>query len=89
MHQSFVSTAPPPTGKGEDNDFTFQSPGISPALWGQADDNNPSLSPALHNRKSHLVKFLNVITPALPRLCADNQKVIILHLSPAIQQLFP
>ena len=23
MHQSFVSTAPPPTGKGGDNDFSL------------------------------------------------------------------
>ena len=41
MHQSFVSTAPPPTGMGGDSDF-FQSPGISPALWGQADGNKNS-----------------------------------------------
>ena len=38
MHLSFVSTAPLTTGMGGDNGFTFQSPGISPALWGQADD---------------------------------------------------
>ena len=55
MHQSFVSTASPPTGKG--GMMTFQSLGISPALWGQADDNNPALSSR--------VKFLNVIIPAL------------------------
>ena len=30
--------------------FTFQSPVISPALWGQADGNNPALCPTLHNR---------------------------------------
>ena len=53
MHQSFVSTAPPPTGKG--GIMNFQSLGISPALWGQADDNNPALS--------FRVKFLNVIIP--------------------------
>ena len=55
MHQSFVSTAPPPAGKG--GIMIFQSLGISPALWGQADDNNPALS--------FRVKFLNVINPAL------------------------
>ena len=32
--------------------FTFQSPGISPALWGQADGNNPAVCPTLRNRKS-------------------------------------
>ena len=42
---------PPPTGMGGDNDFTFQSPGISPALWEQADGYNPALSHTLHNRK--------------------------------------
>ena len=53
MHQSFVSTAPPPTGMGGDNGFTFQSPVISPALWGQANDNNPALYPtaAVHLRR--------------------------------------
>ena len=35
----------PPTGMGGEIGFTFQSPGISPALWGQADDNNPALAP--------------------------------------------
>ena len=55
MHQSYVSTAPPPTGKG--GIMTFQSDGISPALWGQADENNPAFSSR--------VKFLNVIIPAL------------------------
>ena len=70
MHQSFVSTAPPPTGKG--GIITFHSPGISPALWGQADDNNPALSPALHNTKSHWDMFLNIITPTLPLHCGDN-----------------
>ena len=44
MQQSFVATAPPtPTGMGGDNDFTFQSPGISPALWGQPNGYNPAL----------------------------------------------
>ena len=59
--------------------FAFQSPGISPALWGQADGNDPAL----------WGKCPNVITPALPRHCVDNQKVIALHLSPAIQRLAP
>ena len=30
MHQSFVTTAPPPTGKDRDYDFSFQCPAISP-----------------------------------------------------------
>ena len=55
--------------------FTFQSPGISPALWGQADGNNPARCPTLHNRKSQQGKCPNVITPSLPRHCGDNQKV--------------
>ena len=48
MHQSFVSTAPSPTGMGGDSDFS-----LFRVLWGQADGNNPTLSPALHYRKSH------------------------------------
>ena len=64
--------------------FTFQNPGISPALWGQADGNNPALCPTLHNRKSQQGKCPNVITPTLSRHCGDNQKVIVQHLTPAI-----
>ena len=64
--------------------FIFQSPGISPALLGQADGNNPALCPTLHNRKSQQDKCPNVITPTLPRHCGDNQKVIVQHLTPAI-----
>ena len=64
--------------------MTFQSPDISPALWGQADDYNPALSPTLHNRKSHRGKGPNVKTPSIPRYCWDIQKVIALQLSPAI-----
>ena len=40
--------------------FTFQSPGISPALWEQTDDNNPALCPTLHNRKSQQGRCPNV-----------------------------
>ena len=85
MHPSFVSTAPPPTEMA--GIVTFQSPGISPALWGQADGNNPTLSPALHYRKSHRGKCLNFITPALLRHCGDNQKVLALNHSLAIPLL--
>ena len=42
--------------------FTFQSPGISPALWGQADGNNPALCSTLY-RKSQQGTCPNVITP--------------------------
>ena len=69
--------------------FTFQSPGLSPALWGQAEGNNPALCPILHNRKSKQGKCPNVITPTLPRHCGDNQKVIVQHLTPAIPRLSP
>ena len=85
MHQSFVSTAPPPGIMI----LPFQSPGISPALRGQADGYNPSLCPTLHNRKSQQGKCPNVITPTLPRHCGDNQKVIVQHLKPAIPRLSP
>ena len=42
------------------------------------------LAPPYTNRKSHRGKGPNVKTPAIPRYCGDNQKVIALHLSPAI-----
>ena len=64
MHQSFVSTAPSPTGMGGDSDFS-----LFRVLWGQAEGNNPTLSPALHYRKSHRGKCPNVKTPAVPRYC--------------------
>ena len=89
MHQSFVSTAPPPppTGMGKDSDFSLFRALVSPALWGQADGNIPTLSPALHYRKSHQGKCPNVLTPALPWYCGDNQKVLALHYSTAIPPL--
>ena len=69
--------------------FTFQSPDIGHALWGQADGNNPTLSPALQYRKSQRGRCPNVITSALPRHCGDNQKVLALHHSLAIPQMAP
>ena len=38
---------PPPTSIGGDNDFSKPCP----VLWGQADANNPALSPTLHNKE--------------------------------------
>ena len=64
--------------------MTFHSPGITPAMRGQAGGYNPALSPILHNRKSHRGKGPNVKPLAIPRYCGDNQKVIALHLSSAI-----
>ena len=55
-----------------------------PALRGQADGNNPALSPTLHNRKSHQGKVPNVKPLVISRHCGDNKKVIALHLSMAI-----
>ena len=74
MHQSFVSTAPPPRGWAGIMVFTFQSPGISPALWGQADDNNPALCPTLHNRKSQQGKCPNVIPLHFPGTAGTIKK---------------
>ena len=84
MHQSFVFTAPPPTGMGGDNDFHFPEPWYKPHPVGQADGNNPALCPTLQNRKSEQGKCPNVITPTLPWHCGDNQKVIVQHLTTAI-----
>ena len=82
MNQSFVSTALLTTWMGGDNDFHFQSPGISTDLWGQADGSNPALCPAHYNRKSQrgTCKCPDIITPALPRHCGDYQKVFAQHL---------
>ena len=81
MHQSFVSTSPHLRGWVGIMIFTFQSPGISPDLWGQADGNNPALCPTLHNRKSQQGKCPIVITPTLPPHFGNNQKVIVRHAS--------
>ena len=67
--------------------FTFQSPGTSPTLLGQYESNNPTLSPALHYRKSHWGKCPNVIAPALPQQRGDIKKILALHYSPAIPPL--
>ena len=75
MHQSFVSTAPPPTGMA--GVVTFQRPGRSAALWGQADGNNPTLSPGLQQISPG--KCLKVITPSLLPHCGDNQIILALH----------
>ena len=64
--------------------MTFQSPGISPALWGQAYGYNHALSPTLHKRKSHRGKVPIVKPLAIPSHCGNNQIVMALHLSLAI-----
>ena len=46
--------------------FHFPESCYKPALWGNADDNNPALCPALHNRKSQQGKCPNVKPPHFP-----------------------
>ena len=53
--------------------FIFQSPGISPALCGQADYNNPALCPTLHNKKSKQGKCPNVIPLTSPALRGQSK----------------
>ena len=89
MHQSFVSTAPHVRGWAGIMIFHFSEPWYKPCTAGTADGYNPALSPTLHNRKFHRGKVLNVKAPAIPWHCGDNQKVIALHLSPAIPRLSP
>ena len=84
MHQSFVSTAPHLRGWAGKMIFTFQSPGTSPALWGQADVNNPALCPTLHNRKSQQGKCPNIITPHSPGTAGTIKK----YLSSTLPLLF-
>ena len=80
-----IHAPPPPTGI-----MTFQIPGISPAMWGAADGNNPILSPTLQNRKSHREKFPLLKPWYFPGTAGiNNQKVIALHLSLAIPIAIP
>ena len=66
----------------------FYSPGISPTRWGQANGNNPTLSPALHYRKSHQGKCPNVNPPTphthFSGTAVTIKKVFALRHSPAI-----
>ena len=50
MGRKETNQTKPPTGMDGDNDFHFSEPCNKPALWGQADGNNPALCPTLHNR---------------------------------------
>ena len=66
MHKSFVTTAPPPTGKGGDYDFSVSVPCYKPHPQGA----NWRYLPTLSNRKSPWgkdpnVKTLSFISPAL------------------------
>ena len=63
MHQSFVTTAPPHTGKGGDNDFSVSVPCYEPHPRGQTGGQNFALCPTLRNRKSPWGKNPNVKTP--------------------------
>ena len=56
---------------------------------GQTEDKNFALCPVPHNRKSPWGKDLNVKTLSFPLLCGDIQKIIVLHLSPAIPHPSP
>ena len=73
MHQSFVSTAAPPTGMGGYNDFTFPGPWYKPRPGGQADGNNPALCPTLHNRKSHRVSVPMLYPHTSPALRGQSK----------------
>ena len=85
MHQSFVTTAHPPTGEGRDYDFSaFSAPPPGDKL-----EVKVSLCPALRNGKSPWGKDPNVKTPSFPLYCGDSQKVTARHFSPAIPHPFP
>ena len=97
MHQSFVTTAPPPMGKGREYDFSVsvpcfkphQCPAISPTPRGCTGGQNFALCPALSSRKSPCGKDPNVKTASFPLLCRDTQKVFALYFSPAIHHPYP
>ena len=65
--------------------MTFQSPGLSPALGGQADGNITALSPTLHNRKSHRGKIPNVKPPVISGTAGTIKK----YLPCTLARLFP
>ena len=63
----FLSTAPPPTVMDWDNDFTFQSPGISPALWGHAEGNSPALTRVVNLGTTTKLCSRNFVPKPYPR----------------------
>ena len=85
MHQSFVSTAPPPTGMGGDSDPSLYRALIqAPPCTDKLIVTTLLLAPPYTIEKLTGGRRPNVITPALPQQCGDNQKVLALHHSPAI-----
>ena len=74
MHQSFVTTASPPKGKGRVGimTFSFHCPAISPTPRGRTGGQNFALCPALSNRKSPWGKDPNVKTLSFPLHCRDT-----------------
>ena len=64
MHQSFVTTALPPTGKG--GNYAFQYPAMSPTPREQTGGQNFALCPALRNRKSPWGKDPNFKSLSFP-----------------------
>ena len=90
MHQSFVTTAPPPTEEGGDYDFSASVPCYETTPRGQPGGQNFAFCPALHNRKSPWGKESNLSQIlSFPQHWEDTRKVIALHFSLAIPLFRP
>ena len=68
VHQSFVTTAPPPTGKGGDYDFSAFSALLLAPPQGATGGQNFALAPpfATENLPGVRIYFLNVKAPSFP-----------------------
>ena len=64
MHQSFVTPAAPPKGKG--GDYDFKCPAMRATTRGETEGQNFALCPALPNRKPPWGKDPNVETSSFP-----------------------
>ena len=85
MHQSFVSTAPPPTGMARIKTFHFSEPWYKPRSV-----ETTLLLALLYTTENFTGVTVSMLYPRhFPLHCRDNQKVIALHLSLAIPLLSP
>ena len=79
MHQSFVTTAPPPTGNSGDNDFSS----IRALLKALHCGDLLSVIALLFIRVNFTGVYLgNITSPAFTRYCGGTQKVIARTLAP-------
>ena len=71
MHQSFVTTAPPPTGNSGDNDFSSIRALLKALHCGGPAE---SISPALYKSKFHRGIFVQYHKPGIYLVLRGNSK---------------